>query len=674
MTLHWLLLPWVLTAAPSRSLESVFLHRAPVTVNAPGPTVLPLTAEVLAECRADRGDLRLVDEKGTQVPYWLDTGDIRPPPPAQTEQPTLKTVSRRQYKAEGAPTTFEETLTLTAPIDRQSTWSFMLGSPVHVYVAELEWSWVNKDKRQEAHTVSVFRLADGRAQTRVQLGTPKGEALHLTLRGENGGYLEPSILYERETPTDERALMPLPQAKLEFSKEERTTKVSMPRSEGWRETELRFETTTPVFSRRIRIYDVQEGQPKALIGAGVISRLPRSADGPAVSGSAYVEQLTVRLAPARGNHLEVEIDDGDSPGLSDLKISSYTQAPRLLFYATSEHVGPQKLTLLVGSRHIAPPVYDVAQLDTQQVGAQFAHAAYAQLQALTPNPAHDAYPLLEYAWSPGAEMKTSAYSHQAPLYIADSGEGVTRLILPVDVVAHARADLGDVRVIDTQSRQMPYVRLASALAPEWVPLKMATPVRAGGDTRIVLTGTQGPVAWQRLRLQAPNPFVERSFTVRGLSPANNEWVLLSSGTLSRSNQSTAQLDITLPAMAVSELELNLKEGDAAPLLISGAEAEVSLPVLHVLAPPGNYTLLVGQPEATAPNYQLESLRELINQLDAPKVQLLGPLSSNPDFTRLARLRQGSGPERAAVWGALGLGVLVLGVFTLRLLRNQPTGT
>ncbi len=665
LLLPLLLLPLLLNAAPTRTLESLFSHRAYVTVNEPGPHALQLTGDLLAQCRSDWGDLRLVDERGAQVPYWLDMGNIRPAPQTSVEQPTLKAVSRRQLKADGALSTFEEILTLTEPTDPQSHWALEVSTPADTFVAELEWAWIDKGRREPPHTVSLFRLADGRAQTRFDVGESKGEALHVVVRGENGRFLEPNFQYVRKTSANTPELMPLPPVTLVTSSDEGVSKVLISRREGWREMELRFTTTTPAFSRRVRIYDVQDGQPKVLIGGGVISRLPRLPPN--------VEPLTIRLAPARGKNLQVEIDDGDSPGLTDLKIASYAIAPRLLFYAAPEHVGSQKLKLLVGSRSVARPVYDVTQLDERQVGAQFAEAIDAQLHPLSSNPAHDDTPLLRYAWTPGAVVQTGAYSHQAPLQITSAPEGVTWLTLPVDVVAHARSDLADVRIIDTQSRQIPYVRFASAVAPEWVPLTVAAPVKEGAHTLLALKGTDGPVAWDRLRLQVQSQYVERSFTVQGRATSADPWVTLASGTLSRAHDSAAPLDIALRAMPVSELRLVLKEGDAAPLELLSAEAEVSLPVLHVLAPPGDYRLLVGQPEATAPSYQLESLREVVSQLDAPKLQLAGALVTNPEFTRLSRLRQGNLPERIAVWGALGLGVLVLGAFTLRLLRKAPAG-
>lgn len=673
------------TSNPPRKLESLFMNRAEVTLAEPlvnpadpaivpqltdtksSPRVLELTPKELAECRFDWGDIRLVDAEGIEVPYWLDKGDIRPPPPVTVEAATVKAVVRRELKGNGVPSTFLEIFTLTLP-PAGDNWWLELDTSVPAFVAELTYSG---DKLRTLHPVSVFRLADGRAQMRFPLGKLDGNDLSISLRGQNGRFLEPRFRYYRDSSTHERVMMPLPVHPVGHvlnggsPEDARVSHFTMTRREGWRETELRFQTETPAFSRHVRVYEsAGGGHQRALIGSGVISRLPRV---PNTQGNT-IEQLTVSLAPARGELLTIEIDNGDSPPMGDLKITAYAAAPRLLFIAPR---GAQKLTLLFGSNRVSPPVYDLTHLDSEKVAVLFDRAQRAQLGTMERNPAFDPSPLLQFAWTPGAVVQTGTYSHRMPIQITDCPDGVARLTLPAEVVARARRDLADVRIIDDKSQQVPYLRFDGAVGPDWLPLTMTPGGSNNGETLIKLHGTQGgPVSWRRLRIKVPTPFVERPFTVQGIS-AEGKPLPLTAGTLSRAPNSTAHLDIELPPMPVTELELRLKEGDAAPLQISAVEGETLLPFIQLLAPSGHYSLLVGQPDATPPQYQLESVRGLVSQLDAPKAQLLGPLTENPDFTRLSRLRQGGATERAAVWAALGLGVLVLGAFTLRLLRKTP---
>jgi hypothetical protein len=659
-----LLLPLMLGAASAptpRKLESLFARRAQVTVTQAGANAVVLPSELLQDCKPDWSDLRLFDARGTQVPYLLDRGGIRPPPPATLEHPTLKTVSRREIEAAGFPHTFEEMATLTAPSSSNVAWTLEVDSSTHAFVTQLQWAWRTKNKEGPSHAVSIFRLADGRSQLSVPLEGPPGSELRVTLRGENGHFLEPRFRYRRNEAQSHPGLVSLSMPVQEQVTTDKESSLGWRRPKGWVPSELVFETSTPTFSRRVTVYDLDDAEAAALIGTGTVSRL-----SPDDSNA----RLTIRLAPARGNRMRVVIENGDSPPLAQLVLNARAVAPRMLFLASNEHLGNAKLSLYFGSTRVNVADYDVARLEHALVARQFANAANASVSSLGENPLWDSSPPLQYAWTPGAVVETSTYSHRVALGIVDAPEGVARLAVPVDVMAKARPDLADLRIIDATAHQIPYVRFATALTPQWVLLQMGNAAREAGETRLKLQGPGGSVPWTKLRLHVDSQFVERSFTVEG-TLASGKTTPLTSGTLRRADGSAAELDIDLPGTAVSELEVRFKEGDAAPLTLSAVEGQTLLPLLHVLAPAGQYTLLVGQPEATAPQYQLESLRELVSQLDAPAITAIGQLESNPDFTRLARLRQGSGPERVAVWGVLGLGVLVLGAFTLRLLRKQP---
>ena len=52
------------------------------------------------------------------------------------------------------------------------------------------------------------------------------------------------------------------------------------------------------------------------------------------------------------------------------------------------------------------------------------------------------------------------------------------------------------------------------------------------------------------------------------------------------------------------------EGDDARLVLPGAEGRAPAPALFVGAPAGNYDLLIGNPTAEAPRYELARVRDV----------------------------------------------------------------
>ena len=101
-------------------------------------------------------------------------------------------------------------------------------------------------------------------------------------------------------------------------------------------------------------------------------------------------------------------------------------------------------------------------------------------------------------------------------------------------------------------------------------------------------------------------------------------------------------------------------------------ARVPVPDVFVLAPPGAYRVLLGNPAESSPHYDIESARELVLSV-ASLEQKPGPLIDNPSFRATSRLAAGDGPTHVALWGALVLAVAVLGGLTLRLARQgDPT--
>jgi hypothetical protein len=125
--------------------------------------------------------------------------------------------------------------------------------------------------------------------------------------------------------------------------------------------------------------------------------------------------------------------------------------------------------------------------------------------------------------------------------------------------------------------------------------------------------------------------------------------------------------VALPPGRSDAWVLTIDDGDDAPLVLRSAAVRVPLPALFFAAEEGRYELLVGDPEAEPPRYELERVRGVVLAVAAGETEA-GALEPNPRFSRTARL--GSRGPTVLLWIAVALVVAVLVVLTLRLARGE----
>jgi hypothetical protein len=97
------------------------------------------------------------------------------------------------------------------------------------------------------------------------------------------------------------------------------------------------------------------------------------------------------------------------------------------------------------------------------------------------------------------------------------------------------------------------------------------------------------------------------------------------------------------------------------------------PELFLVAPTGSYTLLVGDPDAEMPRYQVAQVRDVVLSVASIPARV-GPGESNPDYRAHAGLASGERGARLArgvlLWTTLLGGVAVLSLLTLRAVRRE----
>ena len=153
-----------------------------------------------------------------------------------------------------------------------------------------------------------------------------------------------------------------------------------------------------------------------------------------------------------------------------------------------------------------------------------AEIPFAVLGELRANPFFDATPALAFAMHPGASIDKRIFSHRRPISIAPSAEGLSRLRLSPEDTARARADLADLRVVDGDSRQWPYLMRRDARSQS-VSLEIEETESRKRRSRYRLGLPVAPLRLNRLELRTDTPFFDRSYRLVTFDENDRESVL-----------------------------------------------------------------------------------------------------------------------------------------------------
>ncbi len=710
---------------------------------------LLLPPEVLGACRGDLSDLRILDDAGREVPYLVDAGW-----PGEGPDTAIRVLERRTPRILGAhrtttdpdggedgtggtPALRTESYTLAAPPEAPAGqgWTLVLvtSRPRFVRAIVVTQGGIGASATDDVLAEgSIFRLAPSpagggaggpQARERLEIALPESlpPRLTVTLSGEEDAFLEPGFRYERgrRIPGQDRARVPLAAVdgrgedgpagsaeQREPTGRTHRTVLELDRPRGLVPGALVLDTATTAFSRRVEIWDEGPGAADQPLGAATLYRVPAPSwmDAP-------IEERTIPIATPRGDRLRVVIEDGDSPPLEAIEVRAALRRPALVFSPGSADSGgsgdPSVGTLLFGGGRAFRPRYDLQALlpaltpggpPVEGQAAEIAERlldpallAEARLGAVEPNPRFDPRPALAFAHRPGAPVEARRFRFRRSLAVEPSADGLARLTLTPDDLAHARPDLADLRIVggadggDEHGEGDEPHQWAYLLEPGAARHQQALPVeRRDGDEpgtslyRLTLPAT--PATLDRLVLDSSAPYFDRPFTLRATVPAadrrpnggrsgNAREIVLASGRLQRRVGDPRPVTLAFGPTRIERLELEVDDGSDAPLAIDRAEGRFPLPTLYFPVPQGDYALLLGDPDASAPSYELTRARSLVLAV-ASTPATASPLDDNPAYSRAAGLLAAGGLQRILLWGALLAAVLVLGLFTLRLARHE----
>lgn len=634
---------------------------------------LPLEAPVVAQAGPGLSRLRLIGPSGESLPFAVQTTprseehDVLTPPslPREASQTTQP----------GEPPLYLETYELDLPTGAPpgSPWALDLDVALPTFTAEITTTSLSGGSEQ-LQTRTVFRLRDGATRTQIELpvadptsAAPAGArrppsalrpgTLRVAIRSQDG-HLSPTFRFVSRAPAQEAVELEIPFSRVAESRSAGLTTLELTSPSGMVPSAIRFSSSTPSFVRPVRV-EARVGDRFVEVTRSVITR---------GTGS---DLLTVPLVPLRASSWRVTLTDDASPPLGELGVEAVIGEPSLVFAAAHAGGDADSLRLVFGGvRAIAPRFPEQDALASMPLDA----LPRATHGAIEPNPDHRDAPALGFAMHPGAEIDERAYRHVAALTVPPSTEGAVRVALPLEVLAAARSGLVDVRVVDAQGRQWPYVTVDAESTP-FVDVgarrESTTRHASGVRTVYVVELPAGGLELRALRLDPDAALVDRPVVVESIEPGDAR-LLLTRGRLERLPGREAATDLALPPGRRQRLRITVEDGDEAPLTLR-ASVSYDQPALYLAAPAGTYRLLVGfepiQTPVRAPVYDLESARALLLSV-RPVDARLGPLGPNPRFEPPSPFSRERGQD-IALWAVLGFATLALLGLTLRLSRTEP---
>lgn len=662
-------------ASATPELARLFPREASIFLDADGDTAaagslaaVALPTEVLKEARSDLSDVRIFDSDGAEVPFLIETAVPRPPPRLIERRAAtpieVRNVRPRGDKASTGRRREMFAVEIPSAPPKGLAWELVLITPAPRFVRRFEVREGGSDKGPIFAEGSIFRLPSPlRERTRIPLPEDVRGVIHITLEpeDEDSAYLEPELVFETALPVSSSPSVRVPLLETARVRLGGKTVISLERPRGIVPSALRVETPADTFYRPIEVWDEGAGHGLDRLGRGVVFR---------VQAKPSAESIEVPVDRARGSSLRVEIEDADSPPLAGLSLVAVVTQPSLLF---ARPRAGSELVLRFGGGRAHRPRYDLEGLrDALDRGARGnlgnrwpRRAGEARLGEIRPNPVFDPAPALGFAMRPGPAVEAGEYSHRMSLRAPASAEGALRLRLSPEVLAAARSDLGDLRVVDGTGRQWPFL-LEEGAAREEIQLKIEGPRRDGGKSRYELVPPASPVAMDSIVLDIKADYLDRTYQIVA-EMGNGRSEVVGGGMLSRRPGSQGSwLEVLFPKTRAGSFALIVDDGDDAPIDLKAAKSTIMVPDLFLAAPAGDYTLLVGQPAAPAARYELGRARDLVLSVSAEPMEA-GPLQKNPAFSPPPAE---SKTEQYALWAVLAIAAIALSALTLRLARRE----
>jgi hypothetical protein len=324
--------------------------------------------------------------------------------------------------------------------------------------------------------------------------------------------------------------------------------------------------------------------------------------------------------------------------------------------------------LYYGNEATRPPAYDLEGLRPRL--AQAMGTAAAEIGPEEANPLFKRDPPLRFAATLGAPLDPSKWRRERVLSPIKE-EDVYAITLRAADLATLRPDLADLRVVNDENKQVPFL-IDPDFADERVVLNIQRQATAPAHRSFFSLGPAGVAPGDaaprlsRIEIEVSDAFFERP--ARILQPTNQtQREVPFSLALSRKPPSLSPVVLGTSA-PLGPITLEVDDGDNAPLDLRSAVAIVRVPRIVFKAAPGNLRLLLGNRAAEAPRYDIAGLRSelLAYSAIAAHARALGDnQASRPSlFSGFD-----AAPRGALVWTAIIVAIVALVALTLKTLKG-----
>lgn len=619
-----------------------------------GPTRVRLPVETLDAAQPGLADLRLTDPAGREVAFALE------------QERTLPPVARPPRKI---ATTIEDAATVvtmeTGTKDIIFALQFTVGFERLLTRATIEASDDGIRWRSLGHNLPVVDQEPHQRAFRLRI--PPGVYPHLRIfLGHLGGrYFVPpglSLVMRTAHPPRPVAVAVRVIAREEVPGESRLT-LSLPGAHLFLAT-LTVDTPERVFYRPVRLIHrvFADGVIREVtLAQGLLGRADISSSSPSVPLRLKLD----RTIP--GRELILVVENGDSPPLALNRIA----AERWPAFAVFDAAEPGRYTIYAGNPRASAPRYDVGALIAPRPEPKIPEVTPGSLEA---NPAYrPAEPLPEIPML-GAPIDVAPWAYRALVRIPAAG--VQQFELPPEVLARARPDLGDLRLV-SQGRQIPFVGEHTSLTRA-----LATTVQSKPDPkhprisrwRITLPDPGLPLTG--LTATVATPLFQREVRLyeeleddRGYK--TRRWLGQQRWVQTPDHRATTFSLAIQPGLETGTLWLETDDGDNPPIDLAGVR--VTYRATRLLFKAGTDAavfLYFGNPSVAAPRYDLDLVGGQLLAADKHTPTLGRP--ENLKTRTLAATLALAGRGGVFFWSMLGLAVIVLLVVIARLLPKAPS--
>jgi len=644
-------------SAGAAGLPSAWQHEQAFTVPSPGLVKLSLPVGTLDAARPGLEDLRLYDEAGNEVSYWV----ARPAPAIRTRQ------SPKSFHASLMP---QASVIILETGLMKAVDGVTLESPANSFIkpVRIEGALDREYWHPLGEGQPVFRQPDGAAQLHLSFPSGVWPWLRLTVDDRRSQPIpltgasidvaaspaepettewEPAAIAERhENPGETRLTLNLGAANLDIAA-------------------VKIETDAPLFTRQITLAVTQVTEDsirEQTLARGTIFRV-------ALEGEPVSENLSVPLrSQVRSRQLLLFVNNGDSLPLPIREVLVKRRPVYLLFLARqagSHH-------LLTGNSRCPAPAYDLSALNIDPKSIP--------VSALTPpppveNPSYQAPEVLPGITDNGTPLDISAWKFRKPVKIARAG--AQQLELDLDALAHAQSGLQDIRLLH-DARQIPFiVEHTSITRSIQASATAAGDAKDPGLTRWTIQLPEAGLPLTELACTAQTPLFHREMALyqemedeRGTKYrqliAQGSWMQ----TPGHTNREFV-LQINGPLHG-DQVFLETRNGDNPPIQLQNFRLFYSVPrILFKATTDEPVFLYYGNAKAAPPQYDLSLVGDQLVMADKAPASLSAEEHLYGSATRDNRQ---SGMGTLALWSVLALVVVVLLWLLTRLLPKPAPPT